>query len=192
MIKRILRDKENIKYVIALCCIVVTITAMVILNVIQNKNSKLLINGIDMLKVLERDKIGVYIDGEVKKSGFIQIPKGENLEYALNRIGGITENADIDSIDLTHTLKNGEKILIPSKTEETTEGNKQEENTQEKININRANIEELQTLEGIGGKTAKNVIEYRTKKQFSSIEEIMEVKGIGEGKFEKIKEEICV
>lgn len=188
MIRRILRDKENIKYVIASCCIIVTITTMMILNIIQNRNRKLIINGIDMLKVLEKDKIGVYIDGEVKKSGFIQIPKGENLEYALNSIGGITPEADINSIDLNHILKNGEKILIPSKTEENT----QEENIQEKININRASIEELQTLEGIGEKTAQNIIEYREDKQFNSIEEIMEVKGIGEGKFEKIKEDICV
>lgn len=61
-----------------------------------------------------------------------------------------------------------------------------------KININTASESELVGLNGVGEVTAKAIIEYRENKKFESIEEIMEVKGIGAKKFEKIKDEICV
>ena len=61
-----------------------------------------------------------------------------------------------------------------------------------KININTASQSELIELNGVGEVTAKAIIQYRENKKFESIEEIMEVKGIGEKKFEKIKDEICV
>lgn len=64
--------------------------------------------------------------------------------------------------------------------------------TEGKININTASQSELIELNGVGEVTAKAIIQYRENKKFESIEEIMEVKGIGEKKFEKIKDEICV
>jgi competence ComEA-like helix-hairpin-helix protein len=70
-------------------------------------------------------------------------------------------------------------------------GNYTKEN-QTLLNINIATKEELTELEGIGEKTAENIIKYREEKEFESIEEILEVKGIAESKFDKIKEEICV
>lgn len=67
------------------------------------------------------------------------------------------------------------------------------DNTKEKININTADAEELTALPGIGEKISERIIEYRTENgRFYSIEEIMEVSGIGEAKFEAIKDMICV
>jgi competence protein ComEA len=63
----------------------------------------------------------------------------------------------------------------------------------EKVNLNTATIEQLQTLPGIGPAMAKRVIEYRTKVgKFSKIEEIINVKGIGEKKFQKIKDRLLI
>jgi comEA protein len=63
----------------------------------------------------------------------------------------------------------------------------------EKININTATVEQLQSLPGIGPATAKNIVEYRTKAgKFNRIEEIINVKGIGEKKFQKIKDRLIL
>ena len=132
--------------------------------------------------------IGVYIAGEVKSPGFIQIPEGKNLEYALNKVGGVTSDADINSVDIKRILKNGEKIMV-AKKQETVE---YEENSSSKVNINKATKEELESLEGIGEKTAERIIEYRKRNPFKSEEELLNVIGIGEGKYEKIKDNITV
>jgi competence protein ComEA len=63
----------------------------------------------------------------------------------------------------------------------------------EKVNLNTATLEQLQTLPGIGPSTAKGIIEHRTKSgKFTKIEEILNVKGIGEKKFQKIKDRLIV
>ena len=61
-----------------------------------------------------------------------------------------------------------------------------------KVDINKASIKELQSLDGIGYKKAKLIIEYRKKHKFEKLEEIMNIKGIGKKTFEKIKDEISV
>lgn len=63
----------------------------------------------------------------------------------------------------------------------------------EKINLNSATVEQLQSLPGIGPATAKNIVEHRTKAgKFNRIEEIIKVKGIGEKKFQRIKDRLTV
>jgi len=186
------KNRDNIKYIIVSFCITITVIALICLKIIQEKESKLVINGISILEKLEKNKIGIYIDGEVNNPGFIRIPKGKNLEYAINKVQGITKEADINNIDLKQVLKNGEKIFIPSKKEDIENREEQAENYHDRININTASMEELKMLNGIGNKTAENIIKYRENNMFDSIEEIIEVKGIGEGKYEKIKKDICV
>ena len=146
-----------------------------------------------MADIFKSDKIGVYISGEVNKPGYVTMPKGKTLEYALNKAQGITKEADINSIDIKQELKNGEKIVVPKKKIDIEKDEYAEENEMyNKININKAGIEELKTLNGIGEKTAQRIVEYRTNKKFDSIEEILEVNGIGAGKFEKIKDNITI
>ncbi len=65
--------------------------------------------------------------------------------------------------------------------------------TAEKINLNSATAEQLQSLPGIGPATAKSIIEYRTKVgKFNRIEEIINVRGVGEKKFQRIKDRLTV
>lgn len=137
---------------------------------------------------------------------------GDRVYEAIEKAGGSLEEADLSKINLAYALSDGQKIYIPKKGEiineenSTTEyissdfGNNaliEDNNTAEsrggKVNINTANQTELETLPGIGPSTAQKIIDYRSKNgKFDTIEDIQNVKGIGDGKFEDIKDNICV
>lgn len=184
-------NKDNKIYTILLLVIMFSFVIVSVIINIKTKTDGLVINENIMMGKLNKNKIGVYIDGQINKPGYIIIPKGSTLEYAINKANGITKNADIQNIDLNRILKNQEKIIIPIVTEELSEEINMEEKV-DRININTATKEELNSLDGIGEKTAENIIKYRQFQKFNSIEEIMEVKGIGKSKFDKIKQNICV
>lgn len=191
VLKNKLLNKDNIKYIaISILLICATLILCIITKITSSRNG-VVINKIPILEVFDDNKIGVYIDGEVNKSGYIKINKGDTLEQAINKAGGITKAANIQNIDLKRKLKNQEKIIIPAIKEELMEET-DFENNDKLININIASKEELMVLEGIGEKTADYIIKYREIKRFDTIEEIMDVKGIGESKFSKIKENICI
>ena len=197
VLKNIFANKENIKYSVYILIIITTILVVSIYSCINNKEGKIVINDAQVIQKIGKNKVGVYIDGEVNNPGYIEISKGKNLEYALSKIGGITKDADINNIDLKQILKNGEKIIVPKKREfsdvEDLEIDNEMDNVQDfMININEAGEEELKSLPGIGDVTAQRIIEYRNKKRFESIEDIQEVKGIGDRIYEKIKNNICV
>ena len=124
--------------------------------------------------------------------------------------GGLKEDADLKQINLAYVLEDGMKINIPSKNESTNENTNEDSNNTEsyitkenlnssnntkisKVNINNATQTELETLPGIGPSTALKIINYRKEKgKFNKIEDIKNVNGIGESKFNKIKEFIKI
>ena len=130
--------------------------------------------------------------------------------------GGVKEEADTEDINLAYRLEDGMKIHIPTKqekrnsntvnsvedTKEKTENYvttssganaKEEKKDTSKVNINTATQTQLETLPGIGPSTATKILTYRKEKgKFKKIEDIKEVTGIGEAKFEKIKDSITV
>lgn len=187
--KNIICKRKNIQNTIMISLLFMVILFTIAINA-NSKNNGLIINKCVILEKLEGEKIGVYIDGEVISPGYIKVPKGSTLEYAIDKAKGITNHADIQSINLKRVLKNQEKIIVPT-IKDTIEEYENKTNI-EKININSATLQELLNLEGIGEKTAEKIIEYRKTNKFKSIEEIMEVKGIGNGKFIKIKDSICI
>lgn len=152
----------------------------------------------------ETKKIILHITGEVKNPGIIEIDEGSRLIDAIEAAGGATEYADINKINLAYTVQDGQKINIPNVNSVDTseyiiqnigeniiiEDKKTNANL---VNINTANQTELETLTGIGPSTALKIINYREQTgKFKTIEDIKNVPGIGEVKFEAIKGEICV
>jgi len=153
------------------------------------------------------EEIVVHIAGEIKNPGIVRTTEGARIADIIDEAGGLTEQADITEVNLAYVIEDGQKIVIPSKTEETkneyisTENGEgiiqehhQQETTQNKIiNINKATEQELQQLEGIGEATAIKIIEYRNQNgDFKQIEDLKNVPGIGETKFEAIKANIKV
>lgn len=129
-------------------------------------------------------EIIVEIKGAVKFPGLYTIQKGAMLYEILNLAGGLLSDADKEQINLVQTFNSNSSINIPYKNNHS--------NTSILVNINKATIEELMTLNGIGEAKAKAIIEYRQITPFSSIEDIKKVSGIGEEVFSKIKDNITV
>lgn len=155
------------------------------------------------INLVEEEKIKVHITGEVENEGIIEIDKDSRIADVIEKAGGLKEEADLSKINLAYLVKDGQKIYIPNIEEEIKEeyiteeaGDgvlPEEENTGGKVNINTAKQTELETLTGIGPSTALKIINYRNQNgNFNNIEDIKNVPGIGESKFENIKNDICV
>lgn len=155
----------------------------------------------------EEDMMAVHITGEVKKSGVVKIKEGSRIEDIIEAAGGLTENADITNVNLAFVVEDGMKIRIPSVNEEKTDENFITEDSGKGviisddinsisnsiININTASESELEQLPGIGPSISSRIVEYRNKNgKFKSIEDIKNVTGVGDSKFEKIKDLIKI
>lgn len=154
----------------------------------------------------EKEKISlivVDINGAVKKPGIYELNEGMRVNDAIDAAGGFTEDVNSDyvskNINKARILRDEEKIYIPcieddiSLIEENIADNNANINTfSGKININTASKEQLITLKGIGDAFAQRIIDYRNDKKFSNIEDIKNVKGIGDKTFEQIKDYIRV
>ena len=181
---------------------------------IENTNEEEIENVLEVAqtnttKETEEKNIFVHIAGCVQKEGMLELSSNSRIADAIEKAGGLTQEADLSDINLAYLLEDGMKIYIPNQNErqennEKTKNIPKEENTpsmqiqdtntkQDVININTATQEELDTLPGIGPATATKIIEYRKEKgKFKQKEEIKEVSGIGEAKYEKIKEYISI
>ena len=165
------------------------------------------------------EKILIHISGAVNKEGIIELSNDSRIADAIEKAGGLKDDANIKDINLAYKLEDGMKIYIPNNTEQEEKKKNNDinneiimDNTNEyitisgenekadnnnvkntKININTATQTELETLPGIGPSTALKIINYRKENgKFKNIEDIKEVSGIGEAKFENIRNLIIV
>lgn len=140
----------------------------------------------------------VYVDigGEVKNPMLLQLPSGSRIDDAIKAAGGLTDKADLSNVNRAQLLEDGQKILIPTLGDSASAEEAQKISDAQKdvkVNINTANDDELRTLDGVGPATAEKIINHREKNgRFKSIEDIMDVSGIGEKTFERLKDDICV
>lgn len=162
----------------------------------------------------EQEKtIGIHIKGAVNNPGYYEVKNGSRLYDVIKKAGGKTSDADLNSVNLAEKVIDGEEIVIPKKGESLdasinnnvyyTQKNKfDKENGYDRpsgeidfeiVNINSADMYQLCRISGIGESTAEEIMTYRKKNgAFKSIEEIKNVKGISEKKFEQIKDKITV
>lgn len=151
----------------------------------------------------------IDISGAVENPGIYELEEGTRLNDAIEAAGGLTEDVNSDyvakNVNKARVLNDEEKIYIPFKDDDlsivekiTSDDSAKSNNSKNtnansgKININTASKEELITLNGIGDAFAQRIIDYRESKKFTKIEEIKNVKGVGEKTFEKIKDKITV
>lgn len=171
---------------------------------LETEEDKLIENTVINEETFENEeKIIVHVMGAVKNQGIVEIEKGLRIADVINAAGGTTEEADLSKINLAYIVEDGQKIYVPnindegiteSITKDAGENVLEKDNkNSNKVNINTASQTELETLSGIGPSTALKIINYREENgSFDNVEDIKNVPGIGDAKFESLKEKICV
>lgn len=146
-----------------------------------------------------KEKIKIHIAGSVVNEGIVELEDGARIADAIKEAGGTTADANMEDVNLAYKLQDGQKIYIPNNNEEDYNiinekiGEGLQEEIVGKININTATQTELELLTGIGPSTASKIISYREENgEFRTIEEIKNVPGIGDAKYNNIKNEITV
>ncbi|WP_455538638.1 helix-hairpin-helix domain-containing protein [Terrisporobacter sp.] len=151
---------------------------------------------------ISNKEITVYVSGAVKKAGVVTLKAGDRLAKAVEKLGGTTKKADLNQVNLAIRLEDEKHYIIPklgekisnedsAKVDNNTSQSSSEESN--KVNINTATIEQLDKLPGVGEATANKIVNHRSENgNFKSVEEIKNVNGIGDKKFEDMKELICV
>ena len=149
------------------------------------------------------NEITVYVCGAVNKPGVISLAENARIIDAVKICGGTLPIADLTKINMAQPLKDGMQIIVPEKIV-NLQNNTQNEiksidhkvaksNSSDKININTADQSELDQLPGIGPAMAQAIIDYRNNEgSFQSLEDLMKVRGIGEAKFNKLKDKATI
>ena len=132
------------------------------------------------LKLAKPTLMDVEIKGAISNPGVYTLKRNSSISTLIKRSGPLLENADTSRISFTHILQDQDVVVIPE-----IKGIKL-------ISLNSATKEELQTLPGIGPSIAQRIIDYRESSTFQTLEQIKDVKGIGEALFNKIQDKICL
>jgi competence protein ComEA len=137
----------------------------------------------------------IYVCGCVNTPGVFKCQEGSRVYELIEQAGGFSADADETGLNLVDVVKDGQKLYVPSKEEKTVAagGGTTTEQKKPLLNINKATKEQLMTLPGIGESKANDIISYRTTNgAFKSTEDIMNVAGIKDAAYTKIKDYICV
>lgn len=138
------------------------------------------------------DNIIIDISGEIKNPGIYKMKGRVRLYEIIDKAGGLKDEANINSINQARYVKDGEKIIIPSSRNSQAMDKESISNENNLVNINTASKEELLKLPGIGEVTAEKIINYRDNNNFTKIEDLKNVNGIGIATYNKLKDLICV
>jgi competence protein ComEA len=160
----------------------------------------------------EPSEVVVHVAGAVRKPGLYHLPVNARADDALKAAGGAKPDANLDAINLASRLEDGKQLYVPTRTEAPTGGSPEQtasakpaaggahssgssghsakltSPSQGTVNINRASEEELQRLPGVGPSYAARIVQFRKDNgPFASPEQLMDVSGIGEKKFEAMR-----
>ena len=145
----------------------------------------------------EQDLITVDVKGAVKSPGIYDLPVGSRVHDAVQKAGGLTEEADSKSLNLAQKISDEALVYVPTKGEEasqqTASGTTPSTSKEKKVNLNKASLEELKQVKGLGGKRAQDIIDHREANgKFKSVDELKKVSGIGAKTIEKLKDYVTV
>ena len=147
---------------------------------------------------LEQDLITVDVKGAVKSPGIYDLPVGSRVNDAVQKAGGLTEQADSKSLNLAQKISDEALVYVPTKGEESASqqagsGTASSTSKEKKVNLNKASLEEIKQVKGLGGKRAQDIIDHReTNGKFKSVDELKKVSGIGAKTIEKLKDYVTV
>lgn len=159
----------------------------------EQQEEEVLPDETDDMQYASGQNVFIYICGEVVSPGVYEVAADSRIWDVLLAAGGFTEDASAVSVNLAERVKDGMQITVPSLLEAEERQREAEREAAGLVNLNTASKEELCTISGIGESRAEAILEYREAKGgFSSVEEIMQVDGIKEGLYAKIRDKIYV
>lgn len=147
--------------------------------------------------------IMVDIKGAVHQPGLVTLPAKSRLQDAIQKVGGLSPEADANAINLAQVLADGQVIYIlrpgeqpPLALSAAVGGGTQPASTGgsgAKVNLNQASAKDLEALDGVGPKKAEQIVAFREQQHpFRSVEDLKEVGGIGPKRFEQLKDKVTV
>ncbi|MBP8762654.1 MAG: helix-hairpin-helix domain-containing protein [Acetoanaerobium sp.] len=203
--------KNKNKYLLITIILVFTLLTVMVINL--NANSKEYIVGDTDSSIMqdesiaedaeeenyeqeENSKVTVFVSGEVLNQRVVEIEKGKRLIDAVEICGGLTENADLNAVNLALVLEEEGHYIIPAigDTNVVNATNLNQMNSSSNlVNINSADIELLKTLPGVGDVLGQRILDKREELgKFTSIDQLNDVSGIGDKKFSDIKDKVTI
>ncbi len=145
----------------------------------------------------------VYVTGAVNKPGIVTLAQGARIADAIDACGGLLPTADESKVNMAKEVQDGQQIRVPEKKGQgqDQQGKSRQKGTSKTqsadagspVNINTADAQELDKLPGVGPAMAQRIIDYREQNGgFQNIEDLKKIKGIGEAKFNKLKDQVCL
>lgn len=135
-------------------------------------------------------RVYVHVGGAVASPGLYVLRDGARVDDAVRAAGGVTADADLDSLNLAAKLRDGDKVLVPRRGESQDGGGS---GAEQKVNVNTATVAQLDTLPGIGPALAQRIVAYREQHGgFRTVNDLEKVPGIGPAKLEAIRDLVVV
>jgi competence protein ComEA len=145
-----------------------------------------------------RDRVAVHVAGRVRRPGLVRLPAGSRVHDAVRAAGGVAAGADLDAVNLARRLTDGEQVRIPGPGDPApplppgaaapTPGVA----PSAPLDLNTATLEQLDALPGVGEVTAGHILAYRSAHPFTTVDQLLEVPGIGQRRFEQLKDLVTV
>lgn len=145
---------------------------------------------------VKQDLITVDVKGAVKAPGIYDLPVGSRINDAVQKAGGLTDNADSKSINLAQKISDETLVYVPTREEVTsqeTPSSSSNSKGNKKVNLNKASLEELKQVKGLGAKRAQDIIDHRDSNgKFKSVDDLKKISGFGAKTIEKLKDYVTV
>jgi competence protein ComEA len=145
-----------------------------------------------------RDRVAVHVAGRVRRPGLVRLPAGSRVHDAIRAAGGVTSGADLDAVNLARKLTDGEQVRIPGPGDPApplppdAAAPTQGVTPSAPLDLNTATLEQLDALPGVGEVTAGRILAYRSAHPFTTVDQLLEVPGIGERRFDQLKDLVTV
>jgi competence protein ComEA len=147
-------------------------------------------------------QVAVHVAGRVRRPGLVRLPAGSRVRDAVRAAGGPTSGADLDAVNLARKLTDGEQIRVPAPGDPAPPPPADAAGPGASggpggtpsvpLDLNTATVEQLDTLPGVGEVTAGRIVAYRTAHPFTAVDELLEVPGIGQRRYDQLKDLVTV
>src|SRR5829696_8366882 len=141
-------------------------------------------------------RVAVHVAGHVRRPGLVRQPAGSRVQDAIRAAGGATAGADLDAVNLARKLTDGEQVLLPGPGDPppplAPDPGAAPGTPSAPLDLNTATVEQLDALPGVGEVTAGRIVAYRSAHPFTTVDELLEVPGVGQRRFEQLKDLVTV